>query len=344
MHDMQSSIALHKGPLTTLVEYTLPVPAAEALWTAASPGEWRDLYTSLEWSQPLPSIAASLHNISLKSNIIDVDLTDLVLLYGFWPQIWALKNTQTLHNRRQDARPLSESSNSWFACQYESIYTELQKSQQRFLQRTQCKARDEGVLISEILMMLLHMPDADLQCLAGKLGASEAHRAFMRLRKDWFSTREARCAVWHAGQVFRAARSLQPALIRGFYATAVYKATLCLWAYGIIQREQDSIQSADLEIVMPLDQSPIVLDSPATPSRKAFIDFAQGLPVLTCITSTSRTDVSLTDHKQVMEAARGVLRNKFSPNLTHHSAPASSPLIVHLESILKDLGEITEIP
>jgi hypothetical protein len=339
---MQSSIALRRGPLTTLVEYTLPVPAAEALWEAASSKEWEDLYTSFRRPRPLPSIASSHQDIGLDSDMIDVNLTNIVLLYGFWPQIWALGNAKTLHKRRKDSRPVSDSSDLWIACQYENIYNDLQRSQRRFLS-TQCNVRDEGVLISELLMMLLHMPDVDLQCLAGKSGFREVGKTFLRLREDWFSTREARCAVWHAGQVFRAARSLQARLIRGFYATAVYQAALCLWAYGIVQDDQNNNQTAGTEIVMPLDCSPVVLDSSVTASRMAFIDFAEGLPVLTGVPSTSWTYVFLTNQKQVMEIAREILWNRFSVDLAHYSSAAPSPLVMHLDSIMKDLGEVTAI-
>ncbi|KAK3500725.1 hypothetical protein B0T13DRAFT_228602 [Neurospora crassa] len=106
----------------------------------------------------------------------------------------------------------------------------------------------------EMFMVALHVDLNQLQSYAGKAGEEETRRASAYfLHQDpysgtggegngrggtngggWVRSTDARYAVWHAGQVFRAARALPPTGLRGFNAMAVYFASLTLWVYGLL--------------------------------------------------------------------------------------------------------------
>ncbi|KAK1783800.1 hypothetical protein QBC45DRAFT_455966 [Copromyces sp. CBS 386.78] len=108
----------------------------------------------------------------------------------------------------------------------------------------------------EMFSLALHVDLNQLQSFAGKAGEEEARRASAHfLHQDhypgtgregnggaggagggggWVRSTDARYAVWHAGQVFRAARGLPPTGLRGFNAMAVYFASLTLWVYGLL--------------------------------------------------------------------------------------------------------------
>lgn len=83
--------------------------------------------------------------------------------------------------------------------------------------------------------MHLHIPLDDVHLLSGVEGDEEARRVYPSL-VQWTRTSTARQALWHAGQVIRAARNLRPGLVCDFAAIAVYQASLAFWSYGIITR------------------------------------------------------------------------------------------------------------
>ncbi|KAH7628682.1 hypothetical protein B0T09DRAFT_344404 [Sordaria sp. MPI-SDFR-AT-0083] len=108
----------------------------------------------------------------------------------------------------------------------------------------------------EMFSLALHVDLNQLQSFAGKAGEEEARRASAHFLHQhhypgtgregngpggaggggggWVRSTDARYAVWHAGQVFRAARGLPPTGLRGFNAMAVYFASLTLWVYGFL--------------------------------------------------------------------------------------------------------------
>lgn len=108
--------------------------------------------------------------------------------------------------------------------------------------------------------MHLHASLDDMQRFAGKYGEAEARRACASLllvnnnnnnnndpdgcSSSWPTTRSARAAVWHAGQVLRAARSVPPYQLRGADAIAVYYAALTLWVWAVL-RERTPAAAAD---------------------------------------------------------------------------------------------------
>tara|TARA_R110002060_G_scaffold50370_1_gene61163 strand:- start:36 stop:470 length:435 start_codon:yes stop_codon:yes gene_type:complete len=79
--------------------------------------------------------------------------------------------------------------------------------------------------------MILYVSPEELQRFAGKGGEEAAVQVIPSL-EQWASTGHARKAVWHAGQVFRAAAQMPPAGLRDFLAIAVYFASLTIWTYS----------------------------------------------------------------------------------------------------------------
>ena len=81
-------------------------------------------------------------------------------------------------------------------------------------------------------MMKLHVSLNDIQLFSGRAGEEEARRVYPQIRA-WTEESESRTAVWHAGQLFRTARSFEKTRLRDFYAVAVHHAALTLWVYGL---------------------------------------------------------------------------------------------------------------
>ena len=145
-----------------------------------------------------------------------------------------------------------------------------------------------ATLLAEFAAMYLHINLDSIQRFAGQFGELEAREEYPRLR-DWSITREARTAIWHAGQVIRAAREVPPFELRGFEILCIYHATLVLWIFGLLQcvgKPRDALNlppgssssgGGGGQQTEPL----IALDGLESEFTKAFVDGAVGQPGLT---------------------------------------------------------------
>lgn len=89
-------------------------------------------------------------------------------------------------------------------------------------------------LFQQYLLMSLYVEIDDLHRFAGRNGDNEARQAYQKL-EPWSQDKSGRCAVWHAGQVLRAARLVAPYQFRGLDSIEIYHATLVLWVYGVLR-------------------------------------------------------------------------------------------------------------
>jgi hypothetical protein len=74
-------------------------------------------------------------------------------------------------------------------------------------------------------------PNYLAEALLGNERFVSAHDA-VRCLREWRQTRQARSAVWHAGQMFRLCRKVEPTHLTNFLIFSMYQAVLCFWMYG----------------------------------------------------------------------------------------------------------------
>ncbi|KAJ2904877.1 Nicotinate catabolism cluster-specific transcription factor [Zalerion maritima] len=179
-------------------------------------------------------------------------------------------------------------------------------------------------ILAELFKMILHVSPDELQRFAGKAGEEEARRAALSLEVNWAKSNEAKFAVWHAGQVFRAARALPPASLRGFNAISVYFASLTLWVFGLLNGGGGgttgnwNVHGEDGRLGLPgmgyhggngrggqdypgagFDNGNggpyVILDGPETRDTKAFIQLDRGVPALSAVAASQGVDVGSPD-------------------------------------------------
>jgi hypothetical protein len=141
----------------------------------------------------------------------------------------------------------------------------------------------EFVFLLEFLSMTLHVPLYCLEAFAGKDGPREAQRV-CHLLQEWTPTKEARQAVWHGGQLIRAARQLPANKMRDIKVVIVYQTSLAFWAYGtvhIARRKRDGCATPTLSGVTQLTRKHRVpLDGLPTPAVRKFISLDEGMPYI----------------------------------------------------------------
>lgn len=190
--------------------------------------------------------------------------------------------------------------------------------------------------------MYLHIDVDAIQRFAGKLGERDAREAYPGLR-DWSRTKEARAAIWHAGQVLRAARSVLAHQLRGFDAMAIYHAALVLWVFGLIQCGDTGRH--DIHTPMSERDLPpcIAVDGPDDKSARAFLGQGHGRPGLTMVqlrsgfSGESEVFCELSKPRLVMVIARQVLEGNCPRPFPDDSLP---PMIQNLCELIGDLGNL----
>jgi hypothetical protein len=191
----------------------------------------------------------------------------------------------------------------------------------------------ETILTLELLHMYLHMSLEEIEFFAGKGDMEDARRVLPSLQA-WVEGPESRQAIWYAGQVIRAARKFRLKQIRGFFAIAVYHASLALWAYSIMSLANGMNDDAALQGA----PHTVCLDGPDSPAVQRFITLGKGIPSISYpqVTDTTvTTTVPLSNQEAVISAILEVLQGNFPCSLQVETAP---PLLENLKQLLQDLG------
>ncbi|KAK7962165.1 uncharacterized protein PG986_002990 [Apiospora aurea] len=392
-HDVQASIALQKNPLMTYTELCFSLPASRDLWRASSAEAWRDMYLRkkpLAADATVPRICDIMTCMTILEefeDFIDVELCYAAALYGFWGQIASYREAVRFYGHGTAAAPrlhstMHSSRNAthrlWLTSMYQELYRDINEfstlvgslpitaasgSGSRRASSRDTATTTQLYILVELFMMILHVHPDDLQRFAGKYGEDEARHAAMALEDPWAGSRDARHAVWHAGQVFRHARALPPASLRGFHAIAVYFASLTLWVYGLLscsystqgqQQQQDgagasysaapaassaSSSTAATTVIMPPPPPTkyVLLDGDESRETRAFLQLDKGIPGLSTGLGSAAEGgggaESLSNPGMVLDIARNVFRE----NYPVRSEPLP-PLVESLGNLLRDLG------
>lgn len=189
-------------------------------------------------------------------------------------------------------------------------------------------------ILNEFIMMCVHIDIDAIHRFVGKHGELEARRAYPALRA-WSQTKDSRLAIWHAGQVFRAARLVLPFQFRGFDSLAIYHASLVLWVYGVLMCGEKENKGA----VFPANESmpPIPLDGPEDQKVKAFVARGTGCPGVTYHPRGSEAFCELQKPRLVMNVAKDIFEGNCPVPLRGEIMP---PMIQNLCSLIEDLGNL----
>jgi len=214
-------------------------------------------------------------------------------------------------------------------------------------------------MLEELFLMNLHVSFEELQLFAGKEGNEEAQRVYPLL-KQWFDNEKSRRAMFHAGQVVRAAVAFPPNHLRDFYAIALYHASLAFWVYGMLslgssrsRKRRNQTSSLYPTTNGSLSSSPydygnnantaadnelIWLDGDSTAETERFITIHRGTPVLSDNMAGNGGFVRLDDPRAVMET----MVNVMGRNCPHGKANVP-PLVENLGLLMRDLGHAARI-
>ncbi|USW57029.1 hypothetical protein Slin15195_G103480 [Septoria linicola] len=250
LHSVQVSVAFQTPPLLSYSEITLDLPAPAALWRARNAEEWRDQFHGHRLAGvQLPTFVSSMCDAQIMGSVrdkIDLELTLYLVLMSHWCLAWEVTQLSSA-NKAQASADLHWAGTSLAASKVQEL-RRLLDSFYVAIEDWRVFVPKEVHMVSQLLRMNLCVAFEDLQLLAGKEDEDEARRVLPAL-KHWFRSPECRQAMWHAGQVLRAARrpaGLSPNAssvaipdtpwLRNFNAVALYHAGLAFWVYGLLAK------------------------------------------------------------------------------------------------------------
>ena len=337
-------MSLLDQPLISYAELSADLPFSKDLWLAKTATEWKDIYLSRsnDMVDRLPSIRTCVDDTSpifKYQHIVDVQMTLIVILSSIWSLIWQYREMKTTvkTHERGGFRNSGLTANS--------LHQEISHLMQHLsLNATEWEGgmKPAARLLHEQCMMHLHVSLEEVQLLAGKEGEDEARKVFPIL-SAWAESPESRQAIFHAGQVLRAAKQHTGYMLRDASAVAVYHASLTFWAYSVLSK---SLSNPDGHHQQGHSRSTpgetgnrdfVRLDGDDSAELQRFFVLGKGVPSIRRWVEGDEAnpehDVPLSDPKSVMNVITSLLWKKNGDD--EKKCP---PLIVNLSKLMSSLG------
>ena len=351
VRDAQTSICFVVPTIISYSELTLPLPCPNALFLATTASSWKSLYSSQASMDRLPSLPQCLYDLSPLNapgaqSGLDTALCFSLIAYGMWGLVLEFRTLNSVLK----AHPPPDQADGFNALVIGHRHQELCRLLDSFtvsLPSTHSQGANhepitilststlESYILASLLLSHLHVSFNDIQLFAGREGDEEARRVYPGLQ-TWVESREARTALWHAGQVVRYAKMLGS--VREFFAVAVYHASLVFWAYGVLGlREYRSNLENRLSHNSAADQDVWVwLDGDKVENVQRFIALGRGSPCFSAGGEVAR----LYEPEQVMSAIITVLEGITVNEAGSHGKEQKvvPPLVENLSQLIKELG------
>jgi hypothetical protein len=283
------------------------------LWLAKSATAWKAAYLEHFWDlKERPSAIDCFLDLD---HLAKHDSASITYLHMMWGMIWEFRQMSSL-----DTRSTARENNSLILS---SRYHQLTKQIDDFHVSSPPMTKSTEITM-ELMLLHLNAPLDDIQLFAGIEGQEEARSAYPSL-SNWTKTVPARQALWHAGQILRAAESLPRGLLCNFNAIAVYHAGLIFWSYGFLRRI-----AIDKPTPTEASQIAVMLNGDDVLSVRRFVTLDRGLPSIRI--TKSQDTVQLSNVGAVMD---GLVRLLLAP---YESAEGSCPpLVGNLVQLLEGL-------
>jgi hypothetical protein len=319
--DTQVSISMLTCPLISFSELKAPLPESRELWLAADAEMWKTLYLSQERQHSRISLADYFRDSAEIDSSYDAPFCQLIIISGIWGMVWQCLQTIAVLDKPSHSDPA-------LTLRQQEILQSLHRLRVNFPEEDAEWQGGPADMLYELVNMHIHMPFEEVELFAGKGDQIDARRA-LPLLSDWTNSRESRKAIWHAGQVVKAAEKFGPARLRGFYTIALYQANLAMWAYAVILHvngtdKDDSIRNQEM----------VCLNRSDTPLVQRFINrgLSSAAAIQPCASQGNDAPISLMDQEAVVDHVLGILGANFS------HCEAVPPLVENLQQLLDKLG------
>lgn len=305
-HDTNNSMALLINPLISYSELSLPFPDSSELWAASRAEHWslglstRSNYRRVSLADYIDDPEAFLSH----SQTVDMGVARSAFLSVAWGLCWEYVQLGSLQR---------SSPRRWNALLSASRLEELLRllNHFRICMEPHLTSVDVAMRLEHTLLHL-HAPFESVHVFAGMEGPEQA-RNIHSLIAEWAATEGGRKAVWHAGQIIRAAKLTPKGMLHGASVVMLYQAGLVLWAYGILAGDMASGERWSNGNRPQQDQG-VWLEDQEGVLLQRFIQLGVGSPFIHGVGSSKSSglaglpEVYLSQPDKVMEAVIELLR------------------------------------
>lgn len=333
-------MSLLSQPLISYAELMMAPPCHQDLWAASSAADWKTVYLNHDRGEDTTShtrqcVLDDVSYILSHQRVLDVDMSLLLATASVWPHLWQYREMVT-----------SSKDSGGSGVRHGSLIVSSRRQEVlQMLERIRLHAKEWRVELKPVAWLLheqcsMHLCASleDVQILAGKEGEEEARRIFPTM-SAWAESTEARQALFHAGQILRAAREYQELVLRDASAVAVYHASLIFWAYAVTSKNDlqnpGGNYAADGTTMQASDF--IRLDDVDGDEVRRFLVLGRGVPCIQGQIQTGDTlvarEVPLSEPAEVMKTTTRILQRQYVGG--EKSVP---PLLENLSKLMQSLG------
>jgi len=344
IRDAQTSMTIMVNPVLSYAELTLTLPCPKEVWMAKTAQEWKAAYLrstdnaqNSEKALSLYDVLRDLSCLTADQNRVDLQFSAMIYLHAFWGMIWEYRQLEAVHRWSPSDKNTHGNTNL--------VLCSRQQELRHLLLQFQLISADwndnnplspQETMILNLLLMNLHVSLDDLQLFAGKEGEEQAKKIYPTLQQ-WVEGRDARQALWHAGQVLREAKLFPRNHLKDFYAVAVHHACLTLWAYGVVTRAKQRAQPSN---TMPPNQDIIFLDGLESSEIQRFIAVGKGSAMVSGPRQgeNETSSSSLMNPRACMEIGQEILRSSCAGE-----SDLLPPIVDNLCQLIKKLGNAAQV-
>ncbi|GAB7361202.1 hypothetical protein MBLNU230_g1265t1 [Neophaeotheca triangularis] len=255
MVDQDLSLFHDAAPLFSVTEFGSPMPDADRLWHAKSAVEWSSIFEQVhEFSGGYSSVGSGARPLSLRDlfrHFLDdeliplgIEMTPLQMRLLLHPlQSLVFQHTQLLSCFSDSLGTRTKPSPAMSAASTRSRLSEVQCLLQRWYDLAErylkanpmCAMMQTNLVMFHLISLNAVTNFTEIERLARRENFDGTYQQLAWLHKRCIADVEE--AVFHCGQIFRLVRQMPRGIRPPWWAGAIYRVGLILWADSLVQKE-----------------------------------------------------------------------------------------------------------
>jgi len=298
MVDQELSLFHDTAPLFSVTEFGGPMPDTDRLWLASTPADWSSTFEQVhEFSGGFSSVGSGARPLSLRElfeHFLDdqlkpmgIEMTPLQLrlllhpLQGLVCQYSQLLScfSNPFANRNAGSRGVTAASMRQHLCEVQALLQRWFDLAERYLKANHmCSMMSTNLVIFHLISLNAVTNFPEIEKLARGENLDGTYQQLVSIHGRCISDTEE--AVYHCGQVFRLVRHMPYGIRPPWWAGAIYRVGLVLWADSLVRR--DSVSPAT-NGMFPVPGPSFAIDAltPEHPLIVRYLTKREGVPNVT---------------------------------------------------------------
>ena len=262
-------------------EMGTPLPSPGVLWKANDAPAWLTALINspnlqVQQALPLNKVLRHPHLLAASKAVTDLSFAAFAYLAGSWALVEDYWRMHTL-TQTPGAQHMSD-----FVLN--ARHAELSFTMETFKSELtdQFAHGAEIMMLQELVFLQLSVSWKHIAHYCGQ-GSEDDARISTPYIQQWSDSPQSRAAIWHAAQVFRAAKLFSSCALSDIYVIGLYQAAQIMWVWSLLSRTQPLLGSGPKQSLDAAKFSSVVvvLDGEETSETLRFVKAGRGRSHLT---------------------------------------------------------------